>query len=253
MQLTDRQAQILAMIRGTGRAMVEDLATAFQTTPQTIRKDLQLLAEAHQVVRFHGGAALLGGTEYMPFAHRNTLAATQKEAIGAAVAALIPSNATVFINSGTTTERAALALRRHAGLRVIVDNVRIANEIRQFGGVEVMTPGGMVRGSDGAITGPAAVEFVRQFRMDYAIIGIAAIDDSGTLLDFDFQEALVARAMVQNAKHVILAADSTKFSASAPVSIGSMADVHTFVTDRMKDPARRALCDGCDVEVIETC
>ena len=253
MQLSDRQSQILAMIRAAGRAMVDDLATSFQTTPQTIRKDLQTLAEAHQVVRFHGGAALLGGIEYMPFAHRSTLASVQKEAIGAAIARLIPPNATVFINTGTTTERAALALRRHTGLRVIIDNVRIANDIRNFGGMEVMTPGGVVRGSDGAITGPAAVDFVKQFRMDYAIIGVAAIDDAGTLLDFDFQEAQVARAMIQNARHVILAADSTKFHASAPVSIGDMTSVHTFVTDKMHDAKRRAMVEACDVEVIEAC
>lgn len=54
---------ILEVLQKDGRALVDDLAARFETTPQTIRKDLSALAEVNQISRFHGGAALVGGTE----------------------------------------------------------------------------------------------------------------------------------------------------------------------------------------------
>ena len=87
----------------------------------------------------------------------------------------------------------------------------------------------LVRGSDGGIVGEAAVDFIRQFKVDYAVIGASAIDEDGALLDFDLREVKVAQAIIANARHVILVADSTKFERTAPVRIGHLSQVHTFI------------------------
>ena len=60
--------------------------------------------------------------------------------------------------------------------------------------------GGPVRRSDGGVIGSAAVDFVRQFKVDYAVIGTSAIDEDGALLDFDYREVRVARAIIENAR-----------------------------------------------------
>ena len=230
--------------------MVEDLAETFATTPQTIRKDLQILADAHEVVRFHGGAYPLAGVEYTTFEVRKTIAKAEKRLIGATIAERIPNNSTLMINAGTTTAAAAEALKHHIGLKIITDNVSLANMLREFTGVETIVPGGAVRRSDGAILGSAAVDFIRQFRADLAIIGTSAIAGDGTLLDYDLREAHVARAIVENSRHVILAADSSKFERSAPVQIGHLAQIHTFVTDNCDWPELRSLCDVHDIELV---
>ena len=246
-----RQREIIALVRAEGRVRVNDLAARFDATPQTIRKDLETLAQAHKVVRFHGGASLLAGVEYMRYEARREIAAEAKAAIGAEVARRIPNNAAIFINVGTTTEAAAMALAHHAGLRVITDNVNVANELRKFPGVEPLIVGGAVRGADGAVVGADAVAFIEQFRVDYAIIGAAAIDEDGALFDFDLAEAGVSRAMIANARHVILAADRTKRERTAPVKIGSLADMGAFVTDVCDDPGLARICAEAEVELVE--
>jgi len=246
-----RQTVILNLIRQQGRVLVEDLVAEFGTTPQTIRKDLQVLADAHEVMRFHGGATLLAGVEYTDFELRTNIAARQKQQIARAVAKRIPNNVALMINAGTTTAAAANELKHHAGLKVITDNVSIANDLRTFPGIEVMVPGGIVRRSDGAILGEAAVDFIRQFRVEIALIGTAAIAHDGTLLDYDLREAHVARAIIENARHIILAADSSKFERSAPVQIGHLSQIHSFVTDECTDPALRRLCGAYEIELVE--
>ena len=239
-----RREAILRSLHQDGRALVEDLAVRFDTTPQTIRKDLNLLAKAGRVMRFHGGASLLAGTEYTGFDARKQIAREQKERIGQATARQIPDNTAIIVNAGTTTAAVARNLGTHHGLKLIVDNVSIANEIRKYSGAEVIVPGGLVRPSDGAILGETAVEFIRQFRADVAILGAAAIASDGTLLDYDLREAVVARAIIQSARHMILAADSSKYERLAPVSIGHLSQIRTLVTDAGCPPELRRLCES---------
>jgi len=108
-----------------------------------------------------------------------------------------------------------------------------------------------VRGSDGGIVGEAAVDFIRQFKVDYAVIGVSAIDPDGALLDFDYREVKVAQAIIANARHVILVADATKFERTAPVRIGHLSQVSTFITDICRVEAVRDICTGAGIRLIE--
>lgn len=248
--LSQRQRKILTLIEENQRVRVDDLAERFATSPQTIRKDLQQLADLHHIVRFHGGATVVGGVEYTAPSQRMGDRLPEKQAIGAMVAGLIPPTCAVFLNAGTTTRQAASLLSGHQHLRVITDNVDLAAEIRGFSGLEVIVPGGAVRRSDGAILGAEAVDYIRQFRVDFAIIGAAAVSEDGALLDFDLAEVQLCRAMMARARHTILALDSKKFGRSAPVEFGHLAHVNTVVTDAEIEDWVGPMCATHEVELI---
>lgn len=252
MFLTDRQSRIVALAKSKGRVLVDDLASEFNVTPQTIRKDLNDLCEGQILTRMHGGASLPSGTANVRYEQRRQIASAEKQAIGMAAASLIPNNASLFINIGTTTEAVSEALISHHELMVITNNINVANRLRLYSAMEVVVAGGVVRAADGGIVGEAAVDFIRQFKVDYAVIGASAIDSDGALLDYDFREVKVAQAIIANARHVILVADSTKFERTAPVRIGHLSQVQTLITDRCSVAAIRTICHDNNVGLIET-
>ena len=252
MYLSPRHAEIIQMAKDNGRVLVDELATHFNVTPQTIRKDLNDLCDQRLLSRIHGGALFPSGIENMEYEARRKIAAEEKDAIGRAAARLIPDNASLFINIGTTTEAVSTALLDHSGLMVITNNINVANRMRIYPSMEVVIAGGVVRGADGGIVGEAAVDFIRQFKVDYAVIGASAIDHDGALLDFDFREVKVAQAIIANARHVILVADQTKFERTAPVRIGHLSQVNTFITDHCDIPSVRRICQEAEVQLIET-
>ncbi|WCK04643.1 DeoR/GlpR family DNA-binding transcription regulator [Agrobacterium tumefaciens] len=252
MLLTPRQDEIVALAKTNGRVLVDELAARFSVTPQTIRKDLNDLCDTRVLTRIHGGALFPSGNENVKYEARRAIASVEKQAIGAAAAALIPNNSSLFINIGTTTEAVGEALADHHELMVITNNINVANRLRVFPGIEVVIAGGVVRGSDGGIVGEAAVDFIRQFKVDFAVIGVSAIDEDGALLDFDFREVKVAQAIISNARHVILVSDSLKFERTAPVRIGHLSQVHTFITDHCPVDSIRSICADHDVRLIET-
>ena len=252
MLLTPRQDDILAIAKANGRVTVDELAARFSVTPQTIRKDLNDLCDSRALTRVHGGAVFPTGNENVQYEARRAIAAAEKQAIGRTAAGIIPDNSSLFINIGTTTEAVGEALLEHRGLMVITNNINVANRLRLSPGIEVVIAGGVVRHSDGGIVGEAAVDFIRQFKVDFAVIGVSAIDEEGVILDLDFREVKVAQAIMSNARHVILVSDSSKFERTAPVKIGHISQVHTFITDRCPSERIRNVCLENDVRLIET-
>ena len=247
---TRRQVEIGDLLREKGRVAVEDLASHFAVTPQTIRRDLNDLSEAGMVVRVHGGAMVASGVVNLAYEARKLIAGPHKRLIGEAAARLVPNHSSVFLTIGTTTEEVARALNNHAGLLVITNNLQVAGELYRNGAIEVVVTGGSVRRGDGGIVGAQSEALIAQFRVDLAVIGTSAVDSDGTLLDFDVREVQAQRAIIEHARRVVLVADSSKFARSAPVRVAHLDDVDILVTDRL--PAATAeLCRQHGVEVVE--
>jgi DeoR family glycerol-3-phosphate regulon repressor len=249
--MSPRQQQILALARQTGNVIVDDLAVRFEVTPQTIRKDLNELCDARMLARTHGGAMLSSGVENVAYETRRQLAASEKVVIGRHAACLIPNNCSLFINIGTTTEEVARALVHHEGLLVITNNIHVAMILMPCPKIDVILVGGMLRKSDGGIVGEAATDFIAQFKVDHAVIGASAIDEDGAMLDFDYREVRVAKAIMSNARNIMLVSDAMKFTRTAPVRICQLSDVDVFVTDGVPPEAIVELCreNGVQLEI----
>lgn len=251
MQAT-RQQEIMDLARKTGRVNVEDLAARFGVSPQTIRKDLKELGDRQLLDRIHGGAIIASSVQNLAYQARRSIAEAEKKEIGRAAAALIPSNASLFLNIGTTTEEVARALMHHTGLLLITNNLHVASMLYPLEGIDVVIAGGPVRRSDGGVVGSLAVEMIENFKVDFAVIGVSAIDADGALLDFDVRETQVAKTIIANARTVVLVADSSKFTRRASTRIGHLREIDIFVTDKVPSPAFRALCARERVQLVET-
>ncbi|QRY81841.1 DeoR/GlpR family transcriptional regulator [Pseudomonas sp. PDNC002] len=230
MNLPPRQQSILDLVRERGYLSIEELAQQFAVTPQTIRRDINQLAEQNLLRRYHGGAAWDSSVENTAYNTRADQMRDEKQRIAEAIAAHIPDNASLFINIGTTTEAIARSLLGHKNLKVITNNLHVASILAGKDDFEVLIAGGTVRG-DGGVVGQAAVDFIEQFRVDFAVVGISGIDEDGSLLDFDYQEVRVSRAIIDNARQVFLAADSSKFGRNAVVRLGPISLVSRVFTD----------------------
>jgi DeoR family transcriptional regulator, glycerol-3-phosphate regulon repressor len=250
--LHPRLTDILELARARGRVDVELLAEHFNVTPQTIRKDLNDLCERQLLQRVHGGAVYPSGVANFAYDARRALSTHGKQHIGLAAAKLISDHSSLILNIGTTTEQVALALRAHQGLMVITNNINVASILRDVATCEVIIAGGVVRHSDGGIMGEATVDFIKQFKVDVAVIGASAIDHDGAILDYDFREVKVAQAIIAQARKTILVADRLKFDRTAPVKIADFSMIDVFVTDETPPESIIEICKTCDVELIIT-
>lgn len=247
-----RHRAILEIARHTGSVSVDSLAEQLGVTPQTIRKDLNLLADRAMLARVHGGAIITSGVDNLRYAERRHVAAESKAAIGAAAAALVPDGASLFINIGSTTEAIARHLTGHRNLMVITNNLNVVDILAECPSIEVIAAGGRVRASDRAVVGALAMDFIRGFKVDFALVGASAIEPDGTFLDFDIDEVRVSQTIIAQARQVILALDSSKLGRPAPVRVGDLGDIDFLVTDTLADAGLVQACSLAEVRVVET-
>jgi len=227
-----RHQKIVKRVQTLGYVSIEDLAGQFKVTPQTIRRDINALEQQGLVKRYHGGAGLSTSVENIGYTTRQVLCLKEKRTIAQMVAARIPHRASMFINIGTTTEEVAKELYKKEGLRVITNNLNVAVTLARNPDIEIFMAGGVVRNKDCGITGHSTLDFIRQFRTDFCIIGISGIGKNGELLDFDYREVRVAQAIIENSARVMLVADHTKFGRNAMVRLGDLSEINELFTDK---------------------
>ncbi|MGX9356547.1 DeoR/GlpR family DNA-binding transcription regulator [Roseobacteraceae bacterium S113] len=240
-----RHPEILEIARRDGKVTVDGLAAHFDVTVQTVRRDLSDLADAGQLTRVHGGAVLPSATRNIAHDERRALHAEAKAAIARRCAKAIPNGASLFLNIGTSTEAVAQELLHHDGLLIVTNNLNAAQILQANPALEIIMTGGTLRRADGGLIGPQAIETVRQFHLDFAVMGCSALTREGDMLDYDLDEVGVSRAILHSARRAFLVADRSKFDRSAPARIGSIAEIDTMFTnaplpDSAQDKCSRA-------------
>lgn len=229
-----RHQQIIELVQKHGYVSTEELVEQFKVSPQTIRRDLNELADSNKIRRYHGGATIPLSSENTSYSSRKSHNFGEKDLIAEQLAKCIPDGATLFIDIGTTPEAVAHALNKnHKQLRVVTNNINVASILLSNPEIRLILAGGEVRNRDGGINGEATLDFIKQFRLDFGIIGISGIDVDGSLLDFDYHEVRVKQAIIENSRSVFLAVDHSKFGRNAMVKLGSITQVHTVFTDQL--------------------
>jgi DeoR family glycerol-3-phosphate regulon repressor len=251
MNLIPRHQEILALAKQKGYLSTEELTRAFNVTSQTIRRDINDLCSKGLLRRYHGGAGLASSVENVAYSDRQVLNHEEKIKISQMVAQQIPDNASLFINIGTTTEEVAKALSGHKNLRVITNNLNVASLLSENTSFEVIVAGGVVRRDRGVI-GESTIDFIRQFKVDFGIIGISGVDLDGTLLDFDYREVRVAQAIIENARQVFLVTDHTKFNRNPMVRLGHISEIDALFTNRQPPDEIKAVLAEAKVRLYVT-
>ncbi len=174
MKQTQRHNGIIELVKQQGYVSTEELVEHFSVSPQTIRRDLNELAEQNLILRHHGGAALPSSSVNTPWHDRKATQTEEKERIARKVAEQIPNGSTLFIDIGTTPEAVAHALLNHSNLRIVTNNLNVANTLMVKEDFRIILAGGELRSRDGGIIGEATLDFISQFRLDFGILGSAA-------------------------------------------------------------------------------
>jgi DeoR family glycerol-3-phosphate regulon repressor len=235
MPTNPRDEDILALMRPAGAGRVATLARRLGVSQETIRRAFVRLESAGMVLRHHGGATLREAGAEPSFSHRMRLQPEAKRAIARAVLPLVPDGAAVFLDVGSTTAHAALALQARRDLLVVTNALAVAHALTGRNGNRVIMAGGELRAHDGGAFGAEVLAYLQQFRVGRALLSAAGITSEGVFLQ-DLREAEIARAMAAQAGEVILLADATKHTRPAPIRACGWEKVACLVSDAPPPP-----------------
>lgn len=250
--LNDRQNIILNLLQDSEQLSVDDLAERFAVSTQTIRKDINQLCEQGLARRLHGGISLPATTRNISYHSRQTIRSASKQHMAERLADKIPEGASLFLGIGTSVALFAKALCHHKRIRILTNNLDVANILCDQPETEVIVAGGTLRHNDRDLVGESVTRFIEQFRVDFGVIGSGGLSPEHGLLDFDPSEADVSRAILNNARQRVLLADSTKWSRKPMVKVAPFNQIDLFVTDLLPDHSLADTLSDQGVKLITT-
>src|SRR3989440_1298919 len=247
-----RRNELLQLARNHSQVIVAELASRFGVSPDTIRRDLDLLAERGLLERTHGGAVPAGlVTQDSPLDQRIVAHKHAKQRIARVAAALIRDGETLMVNGGSTTLAFVGELGSRRDITIVTNNLLVPAVIPGGAVRDLYVLGGQYRSESQVTIGAVGVATVPSISADTAVIGVGGITLDGlstTLL----VEAEMMRAMIESARRTIVVADASKFGHSSFAQIVSLENVEILVTDEAPpEDLAQALAEA-RVEIILT-
>ncbi len=234
MKREKRFRDILTLLDERERVNVEDLATYFEVSPETIRRDLSTMSEQGLLRKVYGGAVKFQSAQENPFALRTKQYAAEKTAIAQYAVRFVNSGDSLFLNAGTTTTIFARELVRHVDrLIVITNSPQIAHEFWNNGHNEnkIYLLGGYYNGAEIETLGGSVAGEIQQFRADHAFLTVGALSASQGFMDYRIEAAQINHAMARQAGRATVLIDSSKLDQMALVTCCSLEAIDRIVTD----------------------
>lgn len=238
--VSKRHGEILRLLQEEGTISIAALAGRLGVSPETVRRDLKPLTDAGQVLKMHGAVGLPSHVGEAPFERRMRENAAAKRAIARRVASTIRDGDSIMLDTGTTTSFLARELVEHRRLVVVTNSSDIARTLATVNGNRVYMAGGELRPDSGAAFGVSAIEFVSRFSVAHAIISAGAVDAAQGVMDYDLEEAELARMLLSRGERRVVITDCTKFGRRGLVHVCGFDGIDELVTD---EPPPAAIAD----------
>jgi DeoR/GlpR family transcriptional regulator of sugar metabolism len=230
----ERQAFILHQVNLHNQVLSTGLSVALEVSEDTIRRDLQELADNNKLIKVHGGALSLSFNDFH-YPTRNVYAHAQKKLIARKAAMLIHNDMFVMTTGGTTLIELARNLPHSLKATFISGSLPVALEYTHHPNIDVILIGDKVSKNSKITVGGEAIVKIKQIKADICFLGINAIDAELGITDNDWEVVQVKKAMIESAQRVICLTIAEKMNTCQPFHVCPVSGIDTLITELSPD------------------
>lgn len=229
----DRIKQMLHYLWQHRSLSTQQAIELFGFAEATVRRDFQYIASNYPgMSRSHGRLNFDDSTddkEYL-FDVKRTLQSEAKREIAAQARTLIKDGDCFFLDSGSTCLELAKCLG-DVRVKVICNDIKIANQLGCFSQVESYIIGGLIRPGYFTVGESIALEMLNLFSVDRAFISCDALSLETGITNATMFEVGVKTRIIQRSREVILMADHSKFDTVEPHAVATLSGIKTIISD----------------------
>ena len=221
----ERMSKIIKLVNEQGSATAQELMEYLNASESTIRRDLNALDSAGEIIKVHGGAMSVNTSFKMrddEISDRRITNIPEKKVIAEYAAGLIKKDDFVYIDAGTTTEFIIDYITEKDAVYV-TNAVNLACKLSHMG-CEIYLVGGRLKGTTEAIVGAETLETLSKYNFTIGFWGTNGIHKKAGFTTPDHEEAGIKRISFINCKRRYIVADSSKFDSISPVGFADFYD-----------------------------
>jgi DeoR family fructose operon transcriptional repressor len=228
LQKKERKKLITKQVNIHTSLMFTDLVKLIDVSEDTIRRDVNELAEEGQVIRIKGGvmsAAYHIGHESQTYSQQN------KELIADKTVQLLKEDMIVLIGGGTTIREFIKRIPSTLRATFITVNVLTAVELLDKPMIKTIMIGGQISTYSQMTVSGEVFQYLSNIKADLCILGINAIDSNGGLTDSDWETIQVKKAMINAAEKVAVLTISEKLNSVMQMKIADVNEIDYLITE----------------------
>lgn len=250
----ERQQKILELLSQNGKVTISELVSLFDTSHETIRKDLVYLEQQNALKRIYGGAVSVDAfCNLQALSTRKTQRIEQKNELCLLAARFIQENDIIAIDEGSTAvELAKIIVSRFRNLTVLTHNLEVFQILSENSNFSIILCGGKFVREENAFSGHFAIQIANQMHTQKAFICPASVSHKYGITDFGEAFIPIQRGYAENTDKVIVLADSLKIETSSPYKICDLTEDITIVTDSCLDNKLFKLYKDRKLDIIRT-
>jgi len=230
-RVQQRRQWILKELEQQETVSVAELADALGVSDNTIRNDLDALAEEGLIVRTHGGATLPGfmlPSQLRPKASRPS---SRGHYIVDCAASWVEEGDSLILGDSPMCVMLAERLSQLRRLRVITTSIPVAYTLLQEPTNTVVLAGGEVDREALATQGSMAETAIRNFRANKAFFSCTGVSGQNGLTDRSTESAAIKRKMKEAAESVFVLVESDRMGKIDLFPIGDLSEARRIFTD----------------------
>ncbi|MDR9852103.1 DeoR/GlpR family DNA-binding transcription regulator [Paenibacillus sp. VCA1] len=230
----ERQKKILDLLTVKKVLKMTELTEELGISVDTLRRDINLLASAGKIEKIYGGIKLADRFGESSMDERMVNHLEEKERIARKCSEWIQDGDCIYIDSGSTTYQIAKYIKDKKNLTVITCSVPVIQELMDTD-AELIIIGGKIRKEEQSVVAFDYIFNFHELNVRKAFVCCSGITVERGISDYNLEEAVTRKKMIELSKEVIVAADSTKFGKDVTVAIAPLERIDTIVTDAHVD------------------
>jgi DeoR/GlpR family transcriptional regulator of sugar metabolism len=245
---SERQAFILHNINLHNRILSSDLSETIQVSEDTVRRDLQELADCGKIIKVHGGA--LSKSFHSSFNTASVYGIQEKRIIAHKAAALIKDGMFVFTTGGTTIMELAKCLPANLKATFITGSLSVALDYIQNDNIEVIIIGDKLSKSSKITVGGKAIESIKEIKADLCFLGVNGLDADTGLTDNDWEVVQIKKAMIESSAKVVALTIAEKIGSTQPIKVCDTNGIDILITELDKDAEQLQIFKQQGIEIL---
>ncbi len=235
----ERQAYIIKQINLHNKVLSSDLSTELNVSEDTVRRDLNELAENGKIFKVHGGA--LSKSFHHPFTEKETYAKESKKEIAKKALKLIHDDMVILVGGGTTMIEIARMIPKTLKCTFFTVSPLVALELVENANLTVILLGGQLSANSHISIGSMVVNQLSDIRVDLCFLGTNGLSVDEGISDSDIEVVQVKKAMIKAAKRTAVVSIAEKLDSLQKMKVCSLNAVYYLITDI--DPSDNALAN----------
>ncbi|MBC7848439.1 MAG: DeoR/GlpR transcriptional regulator [Chitinophagaceae bacterium] len=230
----ERQAYILHQVNLHNKVLSSSLSDEINVSEDTIRRDLQELADEGKIIKVHGGA-LSQSFNYINYPSNKIYSYTHKNSIAQKVVNLIKDGMFILTTGGTTIIELARILPPQLKATFISGSIPAVLEYLHHPNIDVILIGDKISKASKITVGGDAIARIRQIKADLCILGVNSIDVKHGITDNDWDVVQIKKAMIESAQKTVCMTISEKINSFQPIQVCQINEINTLVTELSPD------------------